>query len=337
MQCSEPQGEAMRRRDFITHIGGVAVVWPLVAQAQEPGRTYRLAFLIPSPRQAPATIALFDELHRNGFNEGQNLVVIPDGFEADTEHPGELAAALVKAAPDAIITGPALPLRAFQTITHTIPLIGMTEDMVAEGLVASLARPGGNITGLSLLSLELDTKRQEILIEAVPGARRIAAMADSNAAPTYHLEALKHAARSRGVELSVFRVGGPGEIISAIDAAKASGVEALNFLASPLFAVPGSRNNKIVLQRIAALRLPAIFQFPEIAEAGALAGYGARISDLYRQRARIAAQVLRGTKPADIPVQQPDRFELVINLRAAKAIGVEVPATLVARVDKLIE
>jgi ABC transporter substrate binding protein len=170
MQCSEPQGEAMRRRDFITHIGGVAVVWPLVAQAQEPGRTYRLAFLIPSPRQAPATIALFDELHRNGFSEGQNLVVIPDGFEADTEHPGELAAALVKAAPDAIITGPALPLRAFQTITHTIPLIGMTEDMVAEGLVASLARPGGNITGLSLLSLELDTKRQEILIEAVPGA-----------------------------------------------------------------------------------------------------------------------------------------------------------------------
>jgi putative ABC transport system substrate-binding protein len=129
----------MRRRDFITHIGGVAVAWPFVARAQEPGRIYRLAFLIPSPRQAPHTIALFDELRRNGFSEGQNLVVIPDGFEADTEHPGKLAAALVKAAPDAIITGPAIPLHAFQSITHTIPLIGMTEDMVAEGLVASLA------------------------------------------------------------------------------------------------------------------------------------------------------------------------------------------------------
>ena len=225
----------MRRRDFITHIGGVAVAWPLVARAQEPGRVYRLAFLIPSPRQAPATIAFFDELRRNGFSEGQNLVVIPDGFEADTEHPGELAAALVKAAPDAIVAGPALPLRALQNITHTIPLIGMTEDVVAEGLVASLAEPGGNITGISLLSPELDSKRQEILIEAVPGARRIAAMADSNATAPYHLEALEHAARSRGVDFVVIKAAGPDEIVSAIDAAQAAGAGALNFLASPLF------------------------------------------------------------------------------------------------------
>ena len=141
--------------------------------------------------------------------------------------------------------------------------------MVAEGLVTSLARPGGNITGISLLSPELDSKRQEILIEAVPGARRIAAMADSNSAPAYHLEALEHAARSRGVQLSVFRVDGPEEIISAIEAAKASGAEALNFLASPLFSVPGSQSNRVVLDRVTAARLPAIFQFPETAEAGA--------------------------------------------------------------------
>ena len=326
----------MRRRDFITLLGG-AVARPVVAQAQEPGRIYRLAFLLPSPRQAPQAIAMFDELRRNGFNEGQNLVVIPGGFDADPEHPGELVAGLVKAAPDAIITGSAIGLRAFQSITHIIPLIGFSEDMVAEGLVTSLARPGGNITGISLLSPELDSKRQEILIEAVPGARRIAAMVDSNSAPAYHLEALEHAARSRGVELSVFRIDGPGEIISAIDAAKASGVEALNFLASPLFSVPGSQTNRVVLDRVSTVRLPAIFQFPETAEAGAFAGYGPRIADLYRQRARIAVQVLRGTKPADIPVQQPDRFELVINLKAAKAIGVEVPATLVARADKLID
>jgi putative ABC transport system substrate-binding protein len=247
------------------------------------------------------------------------------------------AAALVKAAPDAIIGGPARVLQALQSLTHTIPLIGMAEDMVAEGVVASFARPGSNITGISLLSPELDTKRQEILIEAVPGARKIAAMADANAAPEYHLQALEYAARSRGVELSVFRVGGPGEITSAIDAAKASGVEALNFLASPLFSVPGSQSNRVVLDRVAAVRLPSIFQFPETAEAGALAGYGARLTELYRQRARITVQVLRGTKPADIPVQQPDKFELVINLKAAKAIGVEIPATLVARADKLID
>jgi putative ABC transport system substrate-binding protein len=187
------------------------------------------------------------------------------------------------------------------------------------------------------VSPELDTKRQEILIEAVPGARKIAAMADGNAAPEYHLQALEHAARSRGVELSVFRVSSPGEITPAIVAGKASGAEALNFLASPLFSVPGSQSNRVVLDRVAAVRLPSIFQFPETAEAGAVAGYGARITDLYRQRARITVQVLRGTKPADIPVQQPDKFELVINLKAAKAIGVEIPATLVARADKLID
>ena len=147
----------------------------------------------------------------------------------------------------------------------------MTEDMVAEGVVPSLAHPGGNITGVSLLSPELDTKRQEILIEAVPGARKIAAMADANATPEYHLQALEHAARSRGVELSVFRVGGSGEITSAIDAAKASGAEALNFLATPLFSVPGSQSNRVVLDRVAAVRLPSIFQFSETAEAGALA------------------------------------------------------------------
>ena len=326
----------MRRREFIALLGGGAMGWPLPARAQESGRTYRLAFMIPSPRQAPATMAFFDELRRNGFIEGQNLIVIPDGFEADYGRLAELAPALVKAAPDAIVGGPARPLLALQSITHTIPLIGISEDMVAEGLVATLARPGANITGISLLSPELDGKRQEILIEAVPGARRIAAMAD-NATPEYHLQTLEHSARSRGVDFSIFRVGGPEEIVSAIDAAKASGAEAVNFLSSPLFSVPGSQNNRVVLDRVATVRLPSIFQFPENAEAGALAGYGPRLIDLYRQRARITVKVLRGTKPADIPVQQPDKFELVINLKAAKAIGVEVPATLVARADKLID
>src|SRR6516165_6150076 len=146
MPCSEPRGEAMRRCEFITLLGGVAIARPFAARAQEPGRVYRLAFLIPSPRQSPATIAFFDELRRNGFTEGQNLVVIPDGFEADTEHPGKLAAALVKAAPDAIVAGPALPLRALQNITHTIPLIGMTEDVVAEGLPRSQS-PAATLRG----------------------------------------------------------------------------------------------------------------------------------------------------------------------------------------------
>jgi putative ABC transport system substrate-binding protein len=326
-----------KRREFITLLGGMAAACPLGSHAQEPGRTYRLGALMPAPRQSPAVHAMLDELSRNGFTEGQNLLVIPGGFEVGNEDLTKLAAELVKVAPDVILAGPAPPLRALQAATRTVPVVGMSEDMVGEGLVSSLARPGGNITGISLLSPELDGKRQEILIEAVPQARRIAAMADSQAAPSYHLQALQHAARSRGVDLSVFEVGGPEEIVSAIDAAKTSGAEALNFLASPLFSVPGTRNNNVVMERVASVRLPAIFQWPDTAEAGALAGYGPRFTDVYRQRARMVLKILRGAKPADIPVEQPARFELVINLRAAKLIGHEIPAELVLRADEVIE
>jgi ABC-type uncharacterized transport system substrate-binding protein len=327
----------MRRREFITLLGGAAAAWPLAARAQEVGRIYRLGFLLPATRQAPAAEALFDELRLNGFVEGKNLVVVPGGFESIDDNVAERAAALVSAAPDAIVAGPALPLRALQAVTRSVPLVGMSEDMVAEGLVASLARPGGNITGISLLSPELDGKRQDILIEAVPGARRIAAMADSRFTPPYHLQALQHAARSRGVELSIFGVNGPEGIASSIDAAKASGAEALNFLASPLFSLPGTRNNEVVMERISAMRLPAIFQWPETAEAGALAAYGPRISEMFRQRARMVVKIFRGAKPADMPVEQPARFQLIINLKAAKALGHDVPAGLVLRADGVIE
>src|SRR5438132_8330851 len=327
----------VKRREFITLLGGVAAAWPLAARAQDNGRTYRLGFLLPTTRQSSPVEALFDELRLNGFIEGKNLVVMPGGFEATDDNLAERAAALVNAAPDAIVAGPAPPLRALQAITRTIPLVGMSEDMVGEGLVASLARPGANITGISLLSPELDGKRQDILIEAVPGARRIAAMADSRQTPPYHLQALQHAARSRGVELAVFGVNGPEEIASAIDAAKASRAEALNFLATPLFSLPGTRNNALVMERIAAVRLPAIFQWPETAEAGALAGYGPRYLEMYRQRGRMVARILRGAAPADVPVEQPARFQLVINLKAAKALGHDVPAGLVLRADEVIE
>jgi putative tryptophan/tyrosine transport system substrate-binding protein len=326
----------MKRREFITGLAGAAA-WPLTASAQQPGRTYRIGFLIPSPRNRPPVAAFLDELRLHGFVENQNIEVLPGGFDVRDELVAATAAALVKAAPDVVVAGPELPLRAVQTVTRSLPIVGMSEDLVAEKLVTSLARPGGNITGISLLSPELDGKRQDILIEAVPGARRIAAMADSKVTPPYHLQMLQHAARSRGIELSIFGVKEPEEIVSAIDAAKASGAEALNFLATPLFSVPGSRGNKIVLERVAAIRLPTIFQWPETAEAGAVLGYGPRFTEVYRQRARIVLKILGGTKPADIPVEQPTRFELVVNLKAAKAISHEVPAGLVLRAETVIE
>ena len=328
----------MRRREFIGLLGGVWAVLPsLTALAQQVGRTYRLGFLNLSPRERPAVAAFFDELRLNGFIEGQNLTVIPGGFDVPNDQFAERAAALVRAAPDAIIAGPELPLRALQELTRTVPLIGMTEDMVAAGLAASLARPGGNITGISLLSPELDGKRQDILSEAMPGARRMAALADSNVAPPRHLQALQNAARRHGVELSVFGVAGPEEIVAAINAAKASGAEAINFLATPLFSVPGSRSNRIVIERVAELHLPAIYQWPETAGQGGLVGYGPRFTQVWRQRARLVVKVLRGVNPADLPVEQPTNFELVINLKTAKALAIEIPPTLLARADEVIE
>jgi putative tryptophan/tyrosine transport system substrate-binding protein len=149
----------MKRREFITLLSAAAA-WPRAARAREAGRTYRLGVLLPTARQTPMLDALFDELRLNGFIEGKNLVVIPGGFEATDDNLANRAAALVGAAPDAIISGPAPPLRALEAVTRTIPLVGMSEDMVGEGLVTSLAHPGGNITGISLLSPELDGKRQ---------------------------------------------------------------------------------------------------------------------------------------------------------------------------------
>jgi putative ABC transport system substrate-binding protein len=149
-------------------------------RAQDADRTYRVGFLLPTPRESPAVNALFDELRRNGFVEGQNLTVIPEGFSVPNDRIDAVATALVAASPDVIVAGPELPLHALQKLTRTIPLIGMSEDMVAEGLVDSLARPGSNTTGISLLSPELDGKRQEILIEATPSIRKIAVFADAN-------------------------------------------------------------------------------------------------------------------------------------------------------------
>ncbi len=238
----------------------------------------------------------------------------------------------MRAAPDAVLA-PEPATRALQKLTKTLPIVCMTEDMLEAGLVASLSRPGGNTTGISLLSHGLDGKRLDILIDAVPSARKIAAIADANITPSDHLRELQNAAKAHGIELSVFALPKPEETVSAIDAAKVAGVEAINFLATPLTFVV----RPAVFARVAQLRLPAIYQWPEMAEEGGLVGYGPRFPEIWRQRARLLVKVLRGTKPADIPVEQPTRFELVINLRTVKAIDREIPAGLVLRADKLIE
>ena len=326
----------MKRREFITLLGGAAVssttAQPLIAQ--EAGRTYRLGGLYLTQRASPQYVPLFDELQRLGFVEGQNLFVDGHGYGLRPDQLAEHASEVVKAQVDVILCAGDAAIRAAQQVTKTIPILAVTDDMVGSGLVQSLAKPDGNTTGVSLLATDLDGKRQELLMEAVPGVRRIAALADANTTSPQRLQMLQDAARARGVELSIHRVTMPEEIVAAIDTAKSSGAAALNVLATPfLFA-----HRQIILQRVAALRLPAMYQWPETAEEGGFIGYGPRLIQIYRQIvARQLVKLLRGAKPADIPVEQPTSFELVINLRAAKAIGHEVPAGLVLRADKVIE
>jgi len=324
----------MKRREFITLLGGAAAAWPLTARGQEPGRIYRLGGLHASPRNAPHFVALFDELRRLGFTEGQNLVIDAAGYGLSPEQMEVHAADLVKAGVDVILAGGVAGVRPAQRVTASIPILAITDDMLSEGLVRSLAKPGGNTTGVTILASELDGKRQEILIEAVPGARRIAALADSNVSTPPRLRALEDAARARGVDLSIHSVAHREEIGSAIDAAKAAGVEGLNVLSSPLL----FNSRAFIFDRAAALRLPAVYQWPEMAEEGGLIGYGPLIVSSFRDTmSRQLAKLLRGAQPADLPVEQPTRFELVINLKTAKAIGHDIPAALVLRADKVIE
>jgi putative ABC transport system substrate-binding protein len=325
----------MRRREFIALAGAATLASPFAARAEEwePGRVYRIGFLLPTPRKEPVVAALFDELRIHGLIEGQNMVVVGDGFGVSFDQVPTAAAALVAAAPDVINTGPEIPIRALQKLTQTIPLIGMTEDMVGEGLVASLARPGGNTTGVSILSPELDGKRQEVLLEAVPLLRKLAIFADANATRPAHLKDLAEAARSRGVEPLVREVARRDDVIPAIKEAKAAGAGAINFLATPLFSV----NALTFIAQVRELGLASIYQWPEDAEDGALSAYGPSYREMYRLRARIDVKVLQGAKPADIPVEQPAKFELVFNLKTAKAIGLNVPNSLLLRADKVIE
>jgi putative ABC transport system substrate-binding protein len=246
----------------------------------------------------------------------------------------EFAADFAKGQVDVILALGEYAIRPAQRATATIPILASADDMVGSGFVNSLARPGGNTTGISILATELDGKRQEILTEAVPGLRRIAVLADSKITALPQLKALQEAARERGVDLSIHQITRPEEIAAAIDAAKASDVAALNVLASPVLA----RSRPIIMQRVAALRLPTIYQWPEAAEEGGFVAYGPRLVETFRElMTPQLVKLLRGAKAADLPIEQPTKFELVINLKTAKALGLTIPEPFLIRADKVIE
>jgi putative tryptophan/tyrosine transport system substrate-binding protein len=276
-------------------------------------------------------MAFFDELRRLGFIEGKNLTVEYRAYGQHVDLIPQYVTELVMARVDVIAASGEETVRAMQQATKTIPIVAIVGDMLGSGLVTSLARSDGNTTGVSILARELDGKRQDILIEAVPGLRRMAVLIDVNYTKFAKLEALQEAARAHNIELSIHRIAKGEEIAAAIDSAQASG--ALNILSSPLFYA----RRHLIMDRAAAARLPTIYQFPEIAEEGGFAAYGPRLSALNEVTARQVVQLFRGSKVADIPVEQATKFELVINLKTAKGMGVTVPQALLVRADKVIE
>jgi putative tryptophan/tyrosine transport system substrate-binding protein len=320
----------MKRREFITLLAGASAAWPLAARAQ-PDRTWRIGVLAPLP--ATVFAPFFSELRQLGFIEGQTLAVDRRGFDARYDQLSAIAAEIMKAGPEVLLCGGDAAIRAAQTATSNLPIVAITDDMVGAGLVRSLARPGGNTTGVSILAADLDGKRQEVLLEFLPGVRHLAALSDAQNNTPAQLQTLLDAARARGVELSIHRVERKEDIGLAIGAAKAGGAEALNVLASPLL----HGNRHAIFTRTTELHLPAIYQWPETAQEGGLLAYGPRLTEVFRQLARQLGKVFHGANPADLPIEQPTKFELVVNLRTAKAIGLDVPPTLLARADEVIE
>ena len=313
----------MKRREFVILIGSAAVaqLFLPVARAQEAGRTYQLGIIFGGSRETPRITAFFEELKPLGFVEGKNLNVVPGGFNLRNDQYVEFAKTLIKSNPDVIFcVGDAATLAAREA-TQTTPVAGfLSAKMVAAGVIRTLSRPGGNVTGVGTLA-ELDGKRQELLMEVVPSAPKIAILVDPVFTDPTQLQALEDAARARGVETVVLNARNQAEIAPAMDKAKELGASALNVLAAPLF----SFNRRVIIELAAALRLPAIYEWPEMAEEGGLIAYGPSFPLMYRQAARLVAKVLQGVKPQDIPVELPVKFDLVVNLATAKALGLAFP------------
>jgi putative ABC transport system substrate-binding protein len=266
-----------------------------------------------------------------GWEEGRNIRFLFVWADGRSERTPALAGELVAQNADLIVAFGDPAIRAVQRATQVIPIVGMTDDMIGSGLAASLARPGGNTTGVSILASELNVKRLEILHEFVPQARRIAVLADSTTISSR--DQLASAARALSVELVPFEAGSPDELGRALDAIAATKIEAVNVLASPLLQVSRPQ----IIARMRDHRLPAIYQWPESAEDGGLLAYGPRQLLCYRHVITLVDKVLRGAKPSDLPIEQPSKFELAVNLKTASALGMTIPPTLLLRADEVIE
>jgi putative ABC transport system substrate-binding protein len=338
------QFDHLKRRHFITLIGGAVVMssisWPRSAHAQQPASAVRrIGFLLPGGARTTAVRGVLEAfrqgLKEHGWVEGQNISVDYRFAEGKEDALARIAADLVQSRPDVIVVEGTAGVQAAKTATQTIPLVMATSvDPVRNGFVASLNRPGGNVTGLSLQTGELAGKRLELLSEIVPGIVRVAVLSNPlNPSAALVLEQTKSAAQSLGVEVHVTKAQAPDRFSSAFAEITAARVGALIVLPDAMLYGQHPR----VVTFTAASHLPALFPEKEVVEAGGLIANGPSIPASFRRAAAYVDRILRGAKPADLPVEQPTVFELVVNLQTAKAIGVTIPTSILLRADELIE
>jgi len=329
----------MRRRAFIALLGGAAA-WPLVARAQQAASTVRrIGLLLPGNARTTAVRGQLEAFRQGlkeyGWVEGQNIIVEYRFAEGREDALPAIAAELARLRLDIIVAESTVGIQAAKTVTQTVPIVMATSaDPVGTGLVVSLNRPGGNITGLSLQTAELSGKRLQLLTELVPGLTRVAVLSNPlspSIAPI--VEQTKAAAQSLGVEVHVAEVQAPDKFESAFAAITSAHAGALIVLPDPVLYGQHPR----VVTFTAASHLPALFPEKEVAEVGGLIAYGPSIPGSFRRAAAYVDKILRGAKPADLPVEQPTAFELVVNLQTARAIGVTIPTSILLRADEVIE
>jgi len=325
----------MRRREFITLTGSAAAAWPLMARGQQPAKLPTIGYFGTASASdwGPWTTAFGQRLRELGWIEGRTVAIHYRWTEGRAERLAEIAAEFVRLKVDVIVTGGNAAVAAKQA-SSVVPIVfALVDDPVGSGLVASLARPGGNVTGLSMQSADLAGKRLALLREVVPGLRRVAIMANVDyPAAVKEMDEIQAAAGALGLDVATFEIRRAEDIAPAFEALKGR-AEALYVVGDALVMTHRVRINTLAL----STRLPTIFFLREYVEAGGLMSYGPNIADLFRRAADFVDKILRGAKPGEIPVEQPTKFDLAINLTTAKALGLDVPLQLQQRADEVIE
>ena len=325
----------MKRREFITLLGG-AVAWPLIARAQQAGKVPIIGFLGEGTAagQREWVAAFVQRLRELGWTEGRNVAIEYRWAEGRNERFAELVAELVTLKVDIIVAQSTPAVIAAKQATSAIPIVfPIAGNPVANGLVASLARPGGNATGLTNQTADLAGKRIELLREMVPGLRQLAIMANAkNPSVALDISEVEATARALGLEVATSEIRGADDIAPAIEALRGK-AQALYVAGDPLVT---TNRTRIAILALGA-RLPTTHANRENVDAGGLMSYGPNLPDLHRRAGDFVDKILKGSRAADLPVEQPTKFDLVINLKTAKALGLEIPPTLLARADEVIE